>query len=142
MIPELLTLPHVVLVAGMVATVASGLRVAAGLASLRWSATKGRVLARDIDDTSGKYQPVLEYSYEVNGAEYRGHRISFDFDLRRRSSSTALVLFHRYQPRQEVTVFFDPRARYRSVIERGVSGELLLSLLGCVGLVLWLAIAF
>jgi Protein of unknown function (DUF3592) len=141
-IPELLTLPYAVFVAGTVAIISSSLRVAAGVASLRWSGTPGRVLARDVDDSAGKYQPVLEYSYEVNGVQYRGHRISFDFDLRRRSSSTALLLFHKYRPGQEITVFFDPQRPYRSVIERGVSTSLVLGLVGGIGLVAYVLTVF
>jgi len=141
-IPDLLSLPYVVLAAGTLGTFWTGLRVAAGVASLRWSATTGRVLAREMDDEAGKYQPVFEYAYEVNGAQYRGCRFSFDFDLRRRSSSTALALFHKYRPGQEITVFFDPQRPYRAVIKRGVSGPLILSLVAGFGLVVWVLSAF
>ena len=139
-IQGLLTVPHVVLIGGVVGIVSSSLRVATGLASLRWQATKGRVLARDIDDRYDKYQPALEYSYEASGAQYRGHRISFDFDLRRNAAHAALLLFHKYRPGQEITVFFDPARPYRSVIERGVSAQLLLALAGCVSVVVWVLI--
>src|SRR2546426_5382443 len=139
-IQGLLTVPHVVRIGGMVGVVSSSLRVATGLASLRWQATKGRVLARDIDDRSDKYQPTLEYSYEANGAQYRGHRISFDFNLRRNAAHAALLLFHKYRPGPEITVFFAPALHYRSVIERGVSAELRLRLGAGVRVVVWVLI--
>jgi hypothetical protein len=129
------TLPYVVLIGGLIAAVWSSLRIASGVASLRWPSTTGRVRARDIDDTGQRYQLILEYSYEVNGVPYRGRRISFDFPLGRKEFEAGTLLFYKYPPGKEITVYFDPQSPYRSVIERGVSWQLLLSLSVGIGLV-------
>lgn len=142
LIPDPVILRYAGVAVGVAGVVWSGVRIAAGVASLSWSPTAGRVLARDIDDSGSKYQPVLEYSYEVHGIKYRGHRISFDFHLRRREWSTALLLFRKYPPGQDITVFVDLQRPYRSVVERGVSAQLVLSLLGGIGLIVYALTVF
>ena len=118
------------LIPGILVTASVVPRVLRALATSRWSSTTGRVLMRDIDETAEKYQPVLEYSYEANGSQYRGHRISFDLPMKPAASSTALQVFYKYSPGREVTVFFDPKRPHVSVLERGLTSQLLVPLIG------------
>jgi hypothetical protein len=81
-------------------------------------------MARDLDDAADKYQPLFEYRYEVDGAPFRGSRISFAPTLNRRAFERALITFHRYPPGKAVTVYYDPAHPERSVLEPGFSWPL------------------
>jgi hypothetical protein len=96
-------------------------------------------MARDLDDAAEKYQPILEYRYEVDGVQRRGSRISFAPTFNRHAFERALVVFHRYPPGKAVTIYYDPRHPERSVIEPGLSWPLAMQFVG--GLVL-IAAAF
>jgi hypothetical protein len=110
-------------------------RIPRALMSTRWPTTEGLIVARDLDDAPGKYQPVCEYRYEVNGVQFRGSRISFAPALDPRAFERALVIFHRYPPDKRVTVYYDPHHPHRSVLEPGVTWPLAAQLVGGVGLI-------
>jgi len=134
-IPDLFYVPFIMMAAGAVSALRAGLRIPRALASVRWPTTEGRVVARDLDDSPGRYEPVFEYRYQVSGAELRGDRISFAPAFDPRSSERALLMYHQYPPGKAVTVYYDPRRPHRSVLEPGLNWPLATQLLGGIGLV-------
>ena len=114
----------------------AGARMMPALRSLSWPSTEGEILARDLDSSPLRYNPVVEYRYEVGGSQFRGHRISFAPTMTVSDADRALGTFHKYLPGRKVDVYYDPTHPERSVLEPGINwllgGHLLagLALLG------------
>jgi hypothetical protein len=99
----------------------AGARIMPALRSVAWPSTEGEIVARDMDSSLVRYNPVVEYRYEVGGSEYRGHRISFAPTLTVSNADRALGAFHTYSPGRKVDVYYDPAHPDRSVLEPGMN---------------------
>lgn len=128
-------------------------------ASQNWPSTLGQVVesrvthSTSIDSEGGSsdtYSPVVEYTYQVGGQEYRGKDIAFGFKQGYGSPGKAEAVTARYPEGGSVTVYYDPANPKQAVLERKVGGFgvglaigiifLLIGLcLGCPGTVLLLS---
>jgi hypothetical protein len=89
-----------------------------------WSRTEARVLQASVHDVThghGRYKvvkavPEIEYEYELAGRRYRGSRVRFgvvEFNL----PSSAQALVDRYRTGSTISIHYDPKQPYESVIE-------------------------
>jgi hypothetical protein len=93
----------------------------AALLLLRYESTRGKVLTTRIKQTTtakgGKlYKPVVEYSYRVNGVEYRNDvYISLDF-VGEGDDDFANQVLLQFRPQAACTVYFNPSHPQESVL--------------------------
>ena len=117
-----------------------------GVASRRWSTTKGRVLESKVRTVSFKhirYMPEVKYEYWVDETRYQGRRIGFaqpTYPL----EDEAWQVADRYPVEAEVTVRYSPSDPSEAVLEAGPRSWFMLcgaTLLGVVLLAIgaWLA---
>jgi hypothetical protein len=87
-------------------------------AARAWPTTTGHVLGRSIDSTDAvgrhSYLPIIRYKYAVEGATYRGTRLSFRHYW---SRQRAIIAAYYYSPGDTVTVHYDPAVPDRSVLK-------------------------
>jgi len=129
-----LSVPFIMMAAGAINVAWAVARFPRAFSSARWPTTEGLIMARDLDDSPGKYQPLFEYRYQVDGVPFRGSRISFGPPFNPQAFQRALVTYHQYPPGKAVTVYYDPQHPDRSVLEPGINEWLGAQLVG--GLVL------
>lgn len=91
-------------VMGVILAVAGILSIQPALRSLRWHGVEGAIFF-----TEGGDGPRLRYRYSAGGRQFSGSRVAFH-------GQPAL---DRYKNGQPVTVYYDPAAPDRSVLEPG-----------------------
>ncbi len=118
-------------------------------ASMKWPSARGRVVASDVNrcrDNDGNWaeEARVVYEYVVNGASFKGNRITFG-GASSGNRSAARKTIERYPAGVEVDVFYDPAQPGAAVLERRLPGALvLLPIVGCVfalvGIVILIAV--
>jgi hypothetical protein len=115
--------------------------VAAGLASLVWSAwtahlavmsrrwpqVEGTIVVSDLqrskDSEDGySYRPEVSYRYTVDGNEIVGSRIRFGLRLETSWSAPAVRVIQHYKVGARVPVRYDPNDPEECVLESGING--------------------
>ena len=110
-------------------------------ASLSWPAVTGTILETSIRESTSvdsennttrcSYQPCVGYAYEVQGSNYRGHRIGFSTlaysDRRRAEQELAPFVIG-----AQVPVYFDPAKPRDSVLVRKAGGSTLFLSIGAL----------
>jgi hypothetical protein len=99
----------------------------AAVKSKSWLTTEGQVTAATAEHT-GRYRwtPKITYAYRVNGVEYTGSRVAFDY-FDSYSLQEANEMLERYQANAPAKIFYDPEQPQESTLEqihRGASGGL------------------
>jgi hypothetical protein len=97
-----------------------------GWQSRRWPATTGTVLESWVcegegssgDTPSTLYEPVVRYSYEVNGEKRESRQIAF-LAVRSTSEAAAQKVVAKYPKGAKVTVYYHPKLPYLAVLEPG-----------------------
>ena len=105
-----------------------------------WPTTMGQVLSADIQEhrsydnddhqTRYSYEPVVQYTYAVEGRSYSGNRIGFganSFDHRTAQSKVAA-----YIPGAGVTVHYNPEDPAKAVLETNASGSNIFLIVGII----------
>jgi hypothetical protein len=86
---------------------------------------KGHITAApDSDDSNsaftrpglGRRVPEIRYSYRVGGKEYEGNNVSFDPEIRRNAALRRRISEH-YKVDEEVTVYYNPKKPWVSVLK-------------------------
>src|SRR5438046_9433674 len=72
-----LSVPFIMMAGGAINVAWAVARFPRAFSSARWTTTEGLIMARDLDDSPGKYQPLFEYMYQEVGILFRGFVISF-----------------------------------------------------------------
>jgi hypothetical protein len=69
------------------------------------------------------YEPVVEYSYEVNGREYHSTKVSFGARVSTQLQKAAEARAARYPRDAKVVVHYDPEHPALAVLETGVASQ-------------------
>ena len=97
--------------------------------SKTWLNTDGQVVDATLKPTGrSQWQPTITYTYQVNGVEYKGQRLTFDY-FGTYLHSEADELMGRYAVNTTVKVFYDSEQPQESTLERvhrGLTGGLLI----------------
>ena len=112
-----------------------------------WPVVAGKVVesgtesyrARVNRTTVTSYAPVVEYSYLVNGHEYRSRQIQLDGIVGGDSRADAAAIAARYPKGSDVEVHYDPASPGNAALERpaGVAWYLLAVAVGCFGVAIY-----
>jgi hypothetical protein len=102
------------------------------LAARRWPAAPGTIIGAEIRVTpdSGKepsYETVVRYAYTVQGRQYEGTQD--DLTWVSSSQELAQAIVARYQVGASVSVYYDPQAPQRALIDRSIRPHHLVGLL-------------
>jgi hypothetical protein len=88
-------------------------------ASSGWPQADGRVVSSHVDDIqiarAGARVPDVRYEYQVNGVQYRGWTVQFNY-----SSPEPNAVVSKYPVGRHVRVSYDPSKPSRSVLEPGL----------------------
>src|SRR5207302_8208834 len=112
-----LSVPFIMMAGGAINVAWAVARFPRAFSSARWPTTEGLIMARDLDDSPGKYQPLFEYRYQVDGVPFRGSRISFGPPFNPQAFQRALVTYHQYPPGKAVTVDYKRQHLNSSVVK-------------------------
>lgn len=100
--------------------------------------TSGHLLKADIAYASsgeggGGYTPVVEFEYEVNGAQYQSRQLtSLAFQVLK-SGAKAQALVDQLRAEPNVTVYYDPRAPWVGFLQHStIWGVIATALMGLV----------
>ena len=112
-----------------------------------WDETTGVILSSKLIDytsvgeTDSTFKPTIEYSYIINGKEYKSRRIYFGSHImhsynKRKSGKTV----EKYFKGKEVVVYFNRFNEKQSVLEKGIKYQIVTGfLLGIIFLGIGLA---
>lgn len=95
--------------------------------SINWPYTQGVIIESHVwehedDDSSAKsYDPMIKYSYTVNGKTYTNDLVNYDYVNRGKEWAENVIAD--YPEGQQVTVSYKPDKPEFSVLERGVTGS-------------------
>lgn len=87
-------------------------------ASVNWPTTAGKVTASDIKKVMFRRQPLITYTYSVNGAPFTAQRVSFAGGYKPAEVDPVLS---RYPVGADVTVFHDPHNPAEATLETGAT---------------------
>jgi len=113
-----------------------------GLQSKDWESTHGEIISSELetfrfDDESNKtYRAGISFKYEVSGKQYLSNRAFFGDKLQLSFKGPALKLLNKYPVGSRIAVFYNPKNIEESVLENGISFNVMLLL--CIGLVMTL----
>lgn len=85
-------------------------------ASVNWPTTTGRITASDIKKVMFRRQPLITYTYSVNGTAYTSQRVSFAGGYKPKEVDPVLA---RYPVGSEVVVAHDPQNAAEATLETG-----------------------
>lgn len=111
------------------------------LKSWLWPMTTGRIKSSTVstfrvsggDDSSyTSFKPRVLYTYEVDGRKYTGDRVFFSFVLGGMTKGKADRIAGRYQAKDQVKVFYNPRNPAESVLRRTCRGILLFPIIAAL----------
>ena len=91
----------------------------------KWLYTLGEIVRSDVsesDDDDGKkfYTPVVEYTYSVNGCQYKGNTILIGANLSDYRRAKPQKVASKYVTNQKISVYYNPNKPQISVIETGL----------------------
>jgi hypothetical protein len=89
-------------------------------ASVNWPTTTGRITGSDIKKVMFRRQPLITYSYSVNGAPFTSQRVSFAGGYKPKEVDPVL---NRYPVGSEVTIAHDPRNPAEATLETGANKQ-------------------
>ena len=99
----------------------------AAIRSRDWQAAEGHVTTAQAEPTGRfRWTPKITYVYRVNGVEYTGDRVAYDY-FGSYSSQEANEVVERYQVNAPAKIFYDPEQPQESTLQqihRGASGGL------------------
>src|SRR3954463_5385091 len=87
-------------------------------ASVNWPTTTGRITASDVKKVMFRRQPLITYSYSVNGAPFTSQRVSFAGGYKPKEVDPVLA---RYPAGADVTVAHDPQNLAEATLETGAT---------------------
>ncbi len=104
--------------------------------SQNWSSTQGMITKSSLrqevsyESSNTLYYPEVEYAYESLGTEYTGDRITFGGSTGYSQRNKTEEVLAKYPIGANVTVYYDPHAPEKAVLERkmGTGGNLFLIL--------------
>lgn len=109
-------------------------------AAQSWPVVEGRVLLAEVKQhryhdsrshrTRVSYEPVVNYSYAVEGCDYTGKKISFG--ATRYDSNTAHNIIAPYTPGNGVNVHYDPAHPEKAVLETEAPGTKIFLIAGII----------
>lgn len=99
----------------------------AAIRSKSWQTIEGQVTTAAVEHTGRfRWTPKITYAYRVNGVEYTGSRVAFDyFDAYSLQEANEVV--DRYQVKASAKIFYDPGQPQESTLQqihRGAGGGL------------------
>ncbi len=110
---------------GILATVLGHWELHNARRSVHWPEARGIVIKShlkkyyaDDDSTEPSYNPIIEYTYQVNGKHYTSDRRHYESIALDKKNAEALI--NRYPLDFPVTVYYSPEYPGVSVLERGV----------------------
>jgi hypothetical protein len=89
-------------------------------ASTSWPTTTGTITGTDIKKVMFRRQPLITYSYSVNGTPYTSQRVSFAGGYKPKEVDPILA---RYPVGKEVTVAHDPQNPAEATLETGATKQ-------------------
>lgn len=106
---------------------------------LLWKKTEGKVIKSQPRRVGSivryeTYEPDLEYSYMVNGKEYRSNKLfmtEFQSDLK-----TVENVLKDVSPDKKVTVYYNPKNPSEAILKRRVHAGMVVQLIALVGVML------
>jgi len=111
-----------------------------GLQSKDWHTTQGEIISSEVetfrfDDESNKtYRAGISFKYMISGKEYISSRVFFGDKLQLNLKGKALKLVYKYPVRSRVEVFYNPDNVEESVLEKGISSNIIILLI--IGIVM------
>ena len=103
---------------------------AAALGSTAWPQTEGEVIATRVVerarvspevDISNEFEPVISYSYRVDGESYTGDRIDLSLSLSFSTPGEAQAVLDRYPIGSRVQVYYEPGNPDNAALETGMA---------------------
>jgi hypothetical protein len=86
--------------------------------SKTWLSTDGQVVETALKHTGRfAWTPTITYTYHVNGVEYKGSRLAFDY-FNSYSLREANEIMERYPVKISVKVFYDPEQPQESTLQQ------------------------
>lgn len=89
-------------------------------ASVNWPTTTGRITGSDIKKVMFRRQPLITYSYSVNGAPFTSQRVSFAGGYKPKEVDQILA---RYPVGADVVVAHDPQQPSEATLETGANKQ-------------------
>ena len=89
-------------------------------ASVSWPTTTGKINGSGIKKVMFRRQPLITYSYSVNGAPYTSQRVSFAGGYKPKEVDPILA---RYPVGSDVTVAYDPQKPAEATLETGANKQ-------------------
>ncbi len=95
-------------------------------ASTSWPITQGMIIHSEIQSSSDSdgniYKPIVRFSYQVRGREFRGNKIFFGSgDISTGDISYSRRITQKYPRGKTVKVFYHPYEPQQSVLEAGLN---------------------
>jgi hypothetical protein len=99
-----------------------------------WVRVPGRIVSAIVVPDDNNYAPLVRYTYNVGGTQYRSSQIALTYTsyFRERQAQAAI---DRYRPGREVMVSVDPDDPAQAILEPG-SGAAAFALFGALALAL------
>ncbi|MFX0013325.1 MAG: DUF3592 domain-containing protein [Promethearchaeota archaeon] len=96
-------------------------------ASTKWPSTEGKIISSFLDVRQGEegfyYQPVINYSYNVEGREYGATRVIIGQLPMNTGKKWAHTVLDNYPMGKSVRVHYDPRSPTKAVLEPGMNSQ-------------------
>ncbi len=95
-------------------------------ASASWPITQGRIIHSEIrsssDDDGTTYKPIVRFTYQVRGQEFRSNKVFFgDGDIYTSNIKYSRRITQKYPRGKNVKVFYHPSKPQQSVLEAGLN---------------------
>jgi hypothetical protein len=100
-------------------------------ATLQWPTAEGKIVSSEVEQKEvyrrkrirTVFDPQIQYSYEVDGKAYTGHRIDYYEDQASENEQTAIAVSSKYPAGEDVKVYYNPQDPASSLLEPGVTGS-------------------
>ena len=103
--------------------------------SQRWREVSGVITKSEVKFRGEDYQPVIEYTYEVDGVTYKGNTVARGLITFNWEGSAARIA-EKFPVGAKVPVFIDPKYPRQSALQPHVDKNLPVFIICFVGLVL------
>ena len=94
-------------------------------ASASWSITQGTIIHSEIQSSSDSdgttYQPIIRFTYQAKGQEFRGNKVFFGGGFSSGDISYSRRITQKYPKGKTVKVFYHPSEPQQSVLEAGLT---------------------
>ena len=105
-------------------------RMLLGNTSKSWNIIKGRILQSELyvsdKGESYSYKPQIEYTYTIDGVEYKSNRVYFGSNVLSSNKDSYQMLIKKYPVGKTVDVYYNSMNNKTSVLEPGIKSDVII----------------